>query len=74
VSRITSFYREPDDGEVKWLQLAEVLAAYQAGRIECPMCASHALEDNGFRTRSTMSFCCTACGEQFDAQDIGELS
>lgn len=50
----------------------EILAAYQADKIECPSCGSKRLDDNGARTLSTMSFCCGECGEQFDADAIVE--
>ena len=68
-------YDELRDGE-RWAEFSEILAAYQANRIECPACCSQKVSDNGGRGLRSLSFCCLEadCGEQFDADSIAITS
>jgi hypothetical protein len=62
-------------GAVRWLGLRDVLSAYHAKTLQCPVCGSHDLEANGGESLGTLSFCCVGpdCGEQFEGHSIGEV-
>ena len=50
--------------------LADLLHRATSGEIRCPACDSAGPhDDNGARRTSELSFCCSNCDEQFDAEN-----
>lgn len=70
-----TFYVNHAESELDTTPAADLLKAAREERIECPQCGTCTpLSTNGCTSKSTLSFCCDVCGEQFDADSLAVKS
>lgn len=51
-------------------RLAREARDFLENRVECPACGSKGPHDDNGCTGEDLSYCCTECGEHFDAVDL----